>query len=390
MQFLRQLQLLDTAPETVFDRFTKLASSICGTPISLITLLDEDGDRQFHKSRYGFKAKEIPLDQSFCYHACSSGTPIMIVENATLDLRFRDNPLVTEEGVRFYAGVPLVFENGESIGALCVLDKEEKQLSKEQESALVLLAEQLQEVLNSRAQINALTDKITRLNARNKELKDFSSHIAHDLKSPLSNINLLLEIIKLRPAVSQDEAALELVEKMRSSIVAQHNLINGALEIRRQTGVLEEKISETSCSELVKFLQDFFSIDAHRIKVHTKDFAIHTRVASLKQCLVNLINNALKYSPHSEPIELFFYRENELYTINVKDYGPGIPLKDQARIFHLFQTLKNSDNDGYTGTGIGLAVVKQIMDGLQGTVQVDSVEGAYTIMKLTFPEPLFE
>jgi PAS domain S-box-containing protein len=138
---LQRYEILDTAPEDVFDDFTILAAQICGTPISLISLLD--ADRQWFKSRVGLAATQTPREMAFCDHAIR--TPeVMEVPDATLDPRFVDNPLVTgAPDIRFYAGAPLVAPDGSRIGTLCVIDRIPRHLSDDQRTSLARLGRQI-------------------------------------------------------------------------------------------------------------------------------------------------------------------------------------------------------------------------------------------------------
>ncbi|WP_304176124.1 PAS domain S-box protein [Phenylobacterium aquaticum] len=120
LQALRELDLLDTEAEPLFDRLTELAALTFDTPISLITLVDSD--RQWFKSRHGIDIAETPREIAFCHHAIQSDE-VMVVPNATEDARFRENPLVTHQpNIRFYAGAPLRTPAGFGIGTLCVID----------------------------------------------------------------------------------------------------------------------------------------------------------------------------------------------------------------------------------------------------------------------------
>lgn len=137
---LLRFELLDTPAEAMFDNITALAAQICETPIALISLVD--AERQWFKSRQGLDARETPRELAFCAHAIN-GETLFEVENALLDPRFRDNPLVTgAPDIRFYAGMPLADGEGHNLGTLCVIDRQPRQLSVQQKGALKLLAQQ--------------------------------------------------------------------------------------------------------------------------------------------------------------------------------------------------------------------------------------------------------
>ncbi|MES2614979.1 MAG: PAS domain S-box protein, partial [Bdellovibrionota bacterium] len=155
--------VLDTESEQIYDDITQLASSICQTPIALVSLVDRG--RQWFKSRHGLDAKETPRDISFCGHAIHE-KDIFEITDAFADVRFSDNPLVTGGPiVRFYAGAPLVAPNGKAIGTLCVIDHVPKTLSEDQKKSLHALARHIVNLMELRIlNAGAMSDNVHLVN----------------------------------------------------------------------------------------------------------------------------------------------------------------------------------------------------------------------------------
>ncbi|PIY30232.1 MAG: hypothetical protein CO105_12330 [Comamonadaceae bacterium CG_4_9_14_3_um_filter_60_33] len=162
LEELHTLQLLDTVAEPDFDNLALLASEICDTPVALISLVDQD--RVWFKSRVGFADAYARRTQSICSRAIADVEPL-VVEDAGADPRFQNLEVVlAPQGVRFYAGVPLVLASGAALGCLCVIDHTPRTLSSKQLNSLKRLAGQVVALIEARrAQLRLLAQEKNRL-----------------------------------------------------------------------------------------------------------------------------------------------------------------------------------------------------------------------------------
>jgi len=170
---LDRYAILDTDPEESFDDLVILASYICKTPIALLSLLDDH--RQWFKSTVGVQVRETPLEMSICAHAIKQ-QDLFIVPDTLQDARFRENPMVVgEPHIRFYAGAPLINEDGFALGTLCVLDRQPRELDSEQKQALKSLRQLALKQMELRRNLQllkgALNDRTREEHARELELK---------------------------------------------------------------------------------------------------------------------------------------------------------------------------------------------------------------------------
>ncbi len=169
---LDKYAILDTDPEQSFDDLTLLASCVCKTPMALISLVDED--RQWFKSRVGIDASETSRDIAFCSTAILQ-SDVFVVPDALADERFRDNPLVVSDPhIRFYAGAPLINEDGYALGTLCVIDRAPRDLAPDQKEALQALSRLVLVHLEFRRNLillkEALSDRSKEEHERQREL----------------------------------------------------------------------------------------------------------------------------------------------------------------------------------------------------------------------------
>jgi PAS domain-containing protein len=163
LEALEAYDIMDSLGEQEFNELVELASAICRTPISLISLLDDQ--RQWFKAKVGLGPQETPLNQAFCIHAIEKPNEVMVIENTLEDERFVNNPLVTgDPNIRFYAGAPLITEDNIAIGTLCVIDRVPREFSETETRALKILADKTIQLLDSRIKAIKLKNELIKKN----------------------------------------------------------------------------------------------------------------------------------------------------------------------------------------------------------------------------------
>lgn len=370
---LESYAILDTLSETDYDDLTAIAAGICGTEISLISLIDDK--RQWFKSHHGLDVTETPKDYAFCAHAINDPENIFIIQDARKDDRFHDNPLVTSDPrVIFYAGVPLISDNGLPLGTLCVIDHEPKLLSQSQIKSLRALGRQVMNILNLRKTKLTLEKTFTNLEEKNLELERFAYVAAHDLKSPLNGIIGLTQLFSENYSSKVDDEGKEILSLIAKSSDNLRNLIDGLLEYSRCENVLKENKSHINLNSLMDDLTGLFVYEQNlKLKLKSSITNIVINRAALEQVLINLVTNAIKYNDKKNvEIEIGVSESTTHYEIYIQDNGPGIALEDQEKIFDIFKVIGNKDRFGKKGNGIGLATVKKVIENSGGSIKVKS------------------
>jgi len=384
---LRSLNILDTLEEEAYDDLTFLAAQICQTPISLVSLVDDS--RQWFKSHHGLEARETPREQAFCGHAINQDH-VLIVENAALDYRFKDNPLVTgPPKIKFYAGAPLILEDNIRVGTLCVIDTQSRVLTEEQIQSLKALSRQAIAQLNLRL-------KLKEMRALDKAKDEFLSVVSHELRTPVTSLYGSLKILEhesnniaksVRPmvdiAVRNSEQLLKLVNDildLATMEAGKLNVVNSTIDLldvaKNSLELNQAYISKFGCEAELIIPEG----EASTLVIGDKQ--------RLLQVATNLISNAAKFSNRKGKIIVCLKVECGFVEFSVTDFGVGIALEDQEKLFKKFQQFSFDKNQQQQGTGLGLNITKHILEAHHSLIEFESLPGERT--KFFFKMPLLD
>jgi signal transduction histidine kinase len=368
---LHTYRIVDAAPITELDNITTIATALCHMPMGMITLVDKD--KQWFGAARGINGTAIPRDHSFCAHAILQPQDIFTVPDATADVRFANNPqVVGPPYIKFYAGVPLVNHDGLALGALCVVDTHQRSLSQEQASSLRVLAKQAMQVMELHKKNQELQERQKELNRMNKELEQFAYLLAHDIKSPCSNIAALSYLIaeQITDRSPDVDQMLGLLTDTAKQIAG---MVDGILDHARAVNMTEPKKERFYFVDLVQDLNKLLTnTDDCMISVVNPNTELWACRADITRILLNLCTNAIKYNDKADKaITLTVTNRAADYLIAVTDNGTGILPEYFNRIFDLFGTVAPKGTDT-TSFGIGLYTVKRLVDRLGGKITVSS------------------
>ncbi len=410
LEALRRYAILDTAPEEAFDEITALAGELCGTPIALVSLIDED--RQWFKSRVGLAAPETHRDLAFCAHAILEDG-IFIVPDALQDERFADNPLVEEDpSIRFYAGSPLVTNDGHKLGTLCVIDRVPRQLTPLQLRALHTLGRQVIDQIELRRTVSSLARNVLELRTareaieladREREAKGgdrvqsaFLAQATHDLRTPLNAIlgyaELLLDSDDDDPALAVGSEAEVVLGKVVEAGGYMLRLVNDILDIARlEAEHLAIETAEVDLEGVTRAVvetmrsQSMRNHNRVRIAVESGLGTISSDATRIRQSLFNLLSNACKFTTAGEiAVELRAPAEGWV-VIDVRDSGIGMNQEELGRLFRPFVQVQDEPSERGESTGLGLVLTRSLCERLGGSLEVESEPGVGSTFTIWLP-----
>ncbi|MDZ4840034.1 MAG: response regulator [Bacteroidota bacterium] len=395
LRALKSYDVLDTKSEESFDALTKIAKMICGTSISLVSLLDEN--RQWFKSKIGIEVEETHKDLSFCKYAIGT-SEIFEIKDASKDDRFKDNPLVTgDPNIRFYAGAPLVSPEGYVLGTLCVIDSEPNQLTEEQRDILMKLSKQAVALLELRKANSEMNSAWHAAEQSQLAKEEFFANMSHEIRTPMNGVIGMISLL-LNTELSAEQK--DYVETIRISGESLLTVINDILDFSKiESGKLELEPATYELRSVIEETFDLLAVQAasknlellYYLETDTPDL-IHTDITRLRQILVNLVSNAIKFTDRGEIlVKVSATKQNSknpyILEFSVKDTGIGIKSEKLVKLFKTFSQVDSSITRKFGGTGLGLAIVSRLSGLLGGYSWAESEYGKGSTFHFTISSP---
>src|SRR2546429_1585966 len=317
-------------------------------------------------------------------------------EDIQLDGRFPLDPLAQQYGWRAALGLPMFLER-EFVGTVSVYFHELRAFDPTLMQVLQILANQAAVALDNARRFQRERQTIEMLQRANLELQEadrmkseFLTNMSHELRTPLNAIIGFSEIIRTTPELSEDERG-EFAETIHNSGRRLLTLINDILDLTHiQAGRLELHPAPCLLAEAVDA-----ALSENASAANQKELTVTSQVdramqvvfdpRSLRHIVHNLVNNAIKFTPHHGSVVISASEGAPGTIVEVRDTGIGIKPEDQQRLFEEFRQLDGSTSRGYEGVGLGLALSKRLVELQGGQIWVESVPGRGSAFRFLIP-----
>jgi signal transduction histidine kinase len=373
-----------------FKDLAKLAAKVTGTKISLVNLIDSL--TQWTISNYGLELEQMLREDSVCQYTIME-TDHFEIDDLSLDDRFKDKFYVTgDPNVRYYYGIPLKTSAGLNIGALCVLDQEQKSLDPEKIELMKIIADEIVARLKTFKVMESLKSKLL-------ESKQTQKKVAHDIRGPLGGIVGLAQIIRDQGDSNQMDEVLEFINLIHKSGNSILDLAEEILESHKDKGRIATAVNVTGNEfNLTVFKDKLEKLYGPQAKHKNISFNVSTTPLTEKvpfsknkllQITGNLISNSMKFTPEggevSVDLRLVIDPDRLALQILVKDTGVG--MSEEAMKAILSGNASSTDGTGgEQGFGFGLALVKHLVDSLEGNMNIASEPGKGTTFEINLPQ----
>lgn len=370
------------------DDLVRLAVSTTGMPAAAINLMQ--AGTQETVAAVGLETGMCALEDSMCARILYDGQPVQ-VEDASVDPRWSDNPYVNGEraSIRFYYAHQLVSPRGTVVGTLCVFDYQPRVLDAETLYKLDRIACWIVDILELRLRTRDLESAVTELTRARNELQRsnemlglFAGQVAHDLRGPVTALNISLGMLHEQLAGQDSSENGWLLERALGSVTRMDELIAGMLAYASVGG--HPEIDDVDLAEVMSLVRtdldgqlDGVSLEVDGLGVVRGD-AVQWRVV-----LQNLVANAVKFSRRrgESLVRVSSGTDSSGWWLEVADDGPGIPVADRERVFDVM----TQGDPAHEGIGLGLATCLRIVSAHRGTITLGDAPEGGALVRIDVP-----
>ncbi len=346
----------------------------------------------------------LTLPDTFCSIVAGAPQPLpVLIENTRTDTRYRGHPATRAfPNIGSYLGVPIYLSDGRFFGTLCAVDPDPQRFTRAQVELLVVLARLLATDVEREAELihrcrveadlaTALTaQQLTsaRLEHLSRAKTDFVSLVSHEFRTPLTVIQGFSEI--LRDEEFTPAEVKEYAEDIHGEAIRLNRMINELLDLERmESGRMELHREPVDLNSLVRGVVERLTPGAPqhpiRLQLDARLPALPGDRDKLVQVLINLLNNAIKYSPHGGVIMITTDTRDDRAEVTMDDHGMGIPPSALEKIFDRYARIESNAHRYIQGTGLGLPIVRQIVELHGGRVWAESTLGQGSRFQFTLP-----
>lgn len=365
---LKRTGLLDSPPEEVFDRLTRLASRALSAPVALVSLVDDH--RQFFKSQVGLEEpwaaeRQTPLSHSFCQHVVLSEAPL-VVEDAREHPAVCDNLAIRDLNVVAYAGVPIRLAGGELLGSFCVIDVEPRRWTDAQVDVLRGLADAVVAEIELRLQVDIQSAQRQEAERQRDAERRRARSVTHDLRSPLSVVVNGSELLLDHPQLEAQPGLQRIAQLIHRNAVRASRMVEDLHDLHRlEHGAMTFDFREADLVAMARELIDDLRDDRIALGEAPRTLIHQVDLHSMERVLTNLVTNAQRFA--EDRVQIHLQRRGSEVGLLVDDDGPGVPPEARDRVFEPYA---RAHEEGLSGSGLGLAVVRQLAEAHGGRVGV--------------------
>lgn len=387
------LGLLHSSVDESVHNIVTLASRVLNVPISYLSVLENLNGRQYVSAFVGqiFEEghmRDIPLDGSICKYVQASQKTVAIPD-LLQDPRTENNKFVVERGLRAYLGSPIHTTTGKVIGALCCMSLAPREWTQDDIAILEGFARCVDDIVKARTL--ALEERKARVELQEivATRSDYIAHVAHEIRTPLTGI---IGSIKMLGQLKSEEQSARLMPILNRSADKLLGFVNDVLDLAKlDAGHFESLEEETNIGNFAsEILHEFQGLaDSKSISLSIDDkLSSNLYLAdrnALQTILQNLIGNAIKFTEVGSVTVRVREDSYGQVVIDVIDTGIGIASEDHCRIFQEFEQAGSITERASGGTGLGMPIVKRLVDRMEGAIKVESRLGQGATFTISVP-----